>query len=271
MTQRRCVNIFKNNDELSDIAYDLLVQELLKHQFTYTLTYSPDAELNICIGGDGSFLRAVNQTNFSEIPFVGINTGRLGFYQEITPSTISKFFSKYLKGEYQIDFLSVLHSFVKTHSLDHNFSIYSLNEIVIKSSSASLIHLNVCVDEVELEHFAGDGLILSTPAGSTAYNLSAGGSILYQTLKGYQLTPLAPINSKYYRSLNRSLVLPEDSTMLIKPLDQNHSNFSIISDGIEHETQGDFAALIVCPGKKKIKKLVFDKNWYWENIKEKFL
>ena len=147
----------------------------------------------------------------------------------------------------------------------------SLNEFVVRSTDLSLIHLDVYIDNNHLESFAGDALLVSTPSGSTAYNFSAGGAILYHSLKGYQLTPLAPINSKAYRSLLNSVVIPSDSVLRIKTRTEDiNDNSLIINDGMNLDFKDlDFVEFKIA--EKQIRKLSFYKDWYWLNIKDKFL
>lgn len=87
------------------------------------------------------------------------------------------------------------------------------------------------INGYKLEKFAGDGVIISTPSGSTAYNFSVGGSILFQELDGYQLSPIAPINSRAYRSLPSSIVLPKDTKLNIEPYFRNMNQIDLIIDG----------------------------------------
>ena len=94
--------------------------------------------------------------------------------------------------------------------------------------------MDVYIDDNHLESFAGDGIIVSTPSGSTAYNFSAGGSVLYHGLDGFQVTPLAPINSKAYRSLLNSLVVPSKSNVTLYFRDHNFDRKSsiVLADGL---------------------------------------
>ena len=101
-----------------------------------------------------------------------------------------------------------------------------------------------------------------------------GGSVLFPSLKGYQLTSVAPINSKSYRSLPNSLVLPNMSKLKIKfPNYDPNKTLLIVHDGIENEFHNyhDILEIVFYPSEKAIKRLVFDPNWYWNNLRDKFL
>ncbi len=88
---------------------------------------------------------------------------------------------------------------------------------MVKGIKSKVVHLEIFVDGNHLENFCGDGMIISTPVGSTAYNFSSGGSIIYPSLNTLQMTPLSPISSKAYRSLPNSAIIPGDLKITIKP------------------------------------------------------
>ncbi|MDL2310651.1 NAD(+)/NADH kinase [Peptostreptococcaceae bacterium OttesenSCG-928-C18] len=271
MEQKKIINLYPNNNHKS-LSISLQVQDKLESKgFEISYENNPNADLNICIGGDGAFLRAVHKSNFSKIPFVGINTGHLGFYQEILIPNIEKFIDEYLNDNYEIEALDLLEAKAHFNSSAKVFTYNALNEFVVKSSDSSIIHLDVFIDGNHLETFAGDALLVSTPSGSTAYNFSAGGSILYHSLNGYQLTPLAPINSKAYRSLFNSIVIPSKSTLRIKVRQEDiESGSTLIIDGVTEKYE-DLDYIDFKISTKKISKLSFYKDWYWLNIKDKFL
>lgn len=267
----KLINIFYNDNPKSIDAFKNTKDCLEKNGFEISTDFNENAELNICIGGDGTFIRAVHKCGFSKIPFVGINTGTLGFFQEINAEKIEKFVEEYKEKTFEIEKIRLLDCNAKSNEEKKIIlSSKCINDFVIKSNSSEIIHLDIYIDGNHLETFAGDGLIISTPSGSTAYNMSAGGSILYPDLKGYQLTPLAPIFSKVYRTISNSIVIPNTSTLKIVPLENSHKKISFITDGMEQKCENvmyfEFKKSI-----QKIYKIVFDKNWYWINMKDKFL
>ncbi len=271
MPFKKIVNLFPNNNHKS-LTISMEVQDKFEQRgFKVFYEYNENADLNICIGGDGAFLRAVHKSNFSNIPFVGINTGHLGFYQEILVPNINKFIDDYLNNNYEIETLDLLEAKISTKNSDRVYTYTALNEFVIRSSDNSIIHLDVYIDDNHLESFAGDALLVSTPSGSTAYNFSAGGAILYRSLEGYQLTPLAPINSKAYRSLLNSIVIPSKSVLKIKTRSEDiNSNSLFIADGMSLNYD-DLDYVLFKTSERNIKKISFYKDWYWLNVKDKFL
>ena len=133
-----------------------------------------------------------------------------------------------------------------------------------------MVHLKVYIDDNHLQQFSGDGIIISTPVGSTAYNFSSGGSIIYPSLRTLQITPLSPINSEAYRSLPNSAVIPGDITISIKPEFRYENSILLINDGMEFRYD-NITNINLKLSDKTINRLIFDKNMYWKNLKSKFL
>ena len=102
------INLYKNNNEKSNTISDIIQKKFTEEGFLISLDHNPDAELNLCIGGDGAFLRAVHKSRYSPIPFVGINTGHLGFYQEILIPNIDAFIEDFIRYDYEIEQLDLV-------------------------------------------------------------------------------------------------------------------------------------------------------------------
>ncbi len=264
----RKINVISNTNADSIKTSKILIEKLKEKGFIVPTKYSKNAELNICVGGDGAFLRAIHNYDFPAIPFVGINTGHLGFFQEILPESIDNFIDKYVKKQYSVEkiFLVELNIFTKS---DY-FQFIGVNEIVIKGINSKVVHLEIYIEDNHLEKFSGDGIIIATPVGSTAYNFSSGGSIVYPTLKTLQITPLSPISSKAYRSLLNSTIIPGDMTITIKPEYRYENSILIIIDGTECRYD-DIVKMDLKISDMTISRLNFDKNMYWNNLKSKFL
>lgn len=266
--QNRIINLISNNNFQSRKTSQLLSEKLKNKGFIIHEKYNFDAELNICVGGDGAFLRAVHRNKFPDIPFVGINTGHLGFFQEISPESIDEFINKYIDNDYIIEKVLLVSAEIKTK--DKIFYLTGVNEIVVKGIKSKVVHLEIFLDGNHLQKFSGDGVIISTPVGSTAYNFSSGGSIVYPSLKTLQLTPLSPISSKAYRSLPNSAVVPGDIIISIKPEFRYENSILLINDGMEF-IYNNITSIDLKLSDKTITKLNFDKDMYWNNLKSKFL
>ena len=231
MKEIKKVKLFTNHNDQSKKAEQVTKEELLKHSFV--LTEENDFDLGIAIGGDGSFLRMVNDSAFhKEALYVGINAGTLGFAQDISTDEIKEFIEKLRNNDYYYEEIGI--EDIKVESQEGIQEFQCLNEMVIRDIDLKTTHLNVYIEGVLLENFVGDGILISTSFGSTAYNLNYGGSIVYNEFDTLQLTPIAPISSKTYRSLTNSLIIPYDKTITIIP-QETCNNLLITTDGRNNE------------------------------------
>lgn len=158
----------------------------------------------ISIGGDGTLLDSVTVVRDTELPILGINTGRLGFLSNISTSEIDAAIHALIEGKYMLDPRMLLE--VTSPQQDFGEFNFALNEVTIyKHSSASMIATHVNVDGRFLNTYWADGLIVATPTGSTAYSLSCGGPIIMPGSQNIIFTPIAPHNLNV-----RPLVVPND-------------------------------------------------------------
>ncbi len=162
-----------------------------------------DDDLALSIGGDGTFLKTASHVGNKNIPILGINTGRLGFLADISGEEIVAAFDDILNNRYRIEERTILQ--VKTSDSNEIFG-YALNEVaVLKQDTSSMITVHTKLNEEFLTDFQSDGLIVSTPTGSTAYSMSVGGPLVLPLSKNFILAAVAP------HSLNiRPLVIPDD-------------------------------------------------------------
>ena len=255
--------IFSNDNEKSKETHKLVEEKLKLNGFISDDNYN----LAIAIGGDGSFLRMIKQTNFnSDVLYVGINAGTLGFAQEVSLSSIDEFINELKNGDYKIDSIGIQETKVITKKSDSCF--YSLNEIVVRQKELNTFTSDVYIEDALLEKFVGDGLLISTSFGSTAYNLSFGGSIVYNTFHTLQITPIAPLNNKSYRNLLNSVVLPENKKVTLVP--KNSSDILITVDG-ENNFYSNVLKIETFVDKKRIKCLRRKDYDFAKKINEKFL
>ena len=219
------VKIFYNNNDKSINTFNEVKDKLIKNGFNIV---ENDYNIAIAIGGDGSFLRMVKETNFkSDVLYLGINTGTLGFAQEIHVNELDELIENLKTGNYKVNEFGVQET--NLYSNNENSKFYSLNDIVIRDMDLNTLKLDIFIDDALLEHFAGDGILVSTSFGSTAYNLSFRGSIIYNTFHALELTPVAPLNNKTYRTLTNSLVLPQNKNIEIVPV--SNKNLIVTVDG----------------------------------------
>lgn len=264
----KIVNILSNANFESKKTASALQDELKKHGYKPFNGFNKNAELCVCIGGDGSFIKAVHRNNFPEMPFVGINTGHLGFYQEIKPNEIVKFVTDYKNNNYEVQDIKILRTDIYTKN--KVYKLNAINEVVLKAAHSKTIHMNVFIDRNHVEKFSGDGILVSTPSGSTAYNFSTGGSIVYPTLHVLQMTPISPVSSSAYRSIRSSLIVPGGHTISLVIEKRYKDSNLLLVDGNEYFFN-NLHRVNTRVSNKTIKKLIFSNNSYWDNIKDKFL
>ena len=218
--------IYSNKSAKSLEIVDLLMKKLVEKSFDIV---EENEELAIAVGGDGTFLKMLKKSNFdSNICYVGINTGTLGFLQEIKPDEIDEFINKIINEEYKIDKINVQTTLIKT--LVDEIKYYSLNEILVRDKDLNIVSFNVKINGDLLEKYVGDCIIISTSTGSTAHNLSLGGSIVYNSLKTMQITPIAPLNSNAYNGLRCSVILSEDTKIELS-MTKGKNNLIVGIDG----------------------------------------
>src|SRR5659263_355798 len=255
MDQRK-ICIFRNGTQVSVETQKLLKIKLENSGFTVLTKFSEEAELIVCIGGDGAFLQTVHELDFPHVPIIGINTGHLGFFQEIQPNQLDDFIFHYKHGKYSIQLLSTVKA---TTTVGGKQIVHrGLNEIIIRGDMSYSIHLNISIGGSFIERFSGDGILVATPAGSTAYNYSLGGSIVDPRLNLLQLTPIAPMNPTAYRSFTSSILLPTDSSL------------GILVDGTQY-SYGDIEHISSGLSTKEVKLLRFETYDFWSKVKSKFL
>jgi len=171
-------------------------------------------DLAVVLGGDGTMLGIGRQLAGSNVPLVGINMGRLGYMTDIPIQNVQTVLPQILAGEYEADTRTLLDAVVMRNGKEINQAL-ALNDVVVNRSGISgMVELAVRVNGSFMYNQRSDGLIVSTPTGSTAYALSAGGPILHPRVAGILLAPIAP-----HSLSNRPIVLPQDIVVSIEVVD----------------------------------------------------
>ena len=169
-----------------------------------------NADFMFSIGGDGTMLDAITLIRDSGIPLMGINLGRMGFLSSISKDEINQAVTSLLKGEYTLDKRSML----CVETPEHLFGEinYALNELTVnKKDTGSMILVHVYIDNILLNSYWADGLIIATPTGSTAYSLSCNGPIITPDSENFVITPIATHNLNV-----RPVVIPDKSVIRLK-------------------------------------------------------
>jgi NAD+ kinase len=172
---------------------EVVLVDLVQEQ---DLSCHPDVGLALVLGGDGAILRAARQMGYCQAPVLGVNLGKLGFLADLSPEELRTCFPEVVRGHYRVTRHLMFECLVHGPALTQ--TLLGLNEVAFHSGPPfHPVRLELAVDGEQVASFHGDGLILSTPVGSTAHNLSAGGPILGQELAAFVITPICPHTLTY--------------------------------------------------------------------------
>ena len=217
----------------------------------------------LSFGGDGTFIDAANMVGNLNVPIVGINTGRVGFLTAINRNNYQLCFQKLLQGQYVIENRSLLH-LECTGPLDIDCD-FALNDITVRTSDENSINaIKVWVGRKLVNTYWGDGLIISTPTGSTAYSLSCGGPIIVPDANVNVLTPIAS-----HTLAVRPMVISADEEIRIV-VESRNNGFSLALDSHRIVVENP-VELRISKEKFQIKTVLFEDTDFYRTIREKLL
>ncbi len=228
------------------------------------------SDVILSVGGDGTFLRASKYSFEREIPVLGINVGSLGFLTVIDTCNMYEAIDRVLKNDFSIEERMLLKGrFFKDKKAIENLIMpyLVLNEFTItRSMTGKIIKFEIMVNEISIKSFTADGIIISTPTGSTAYSLSAGGPIVEPRSEVIIITPICP-----HTLLSRSIILSPDNVLEIKVESKNNKD-CIGADGkiVSFDIQPG-CIFKVKKSKLKLKLVSFNKDMFFKVFKEKFI
>ena len=193
----------------------LYEEEILKKEYKTFSDYKcldSSFDILVSIGGDGTILRAATYVRDSGIPIIGINAGRLGFLAKVQKENIETFLQLVLEKKYTISQRTLLSLTCSPENEQVNELNFAMNEVTVsRKDTTSMITIETSLNDEYLNSYWADGLIISTPTGSTGYSLSCGGPVLTPDVKSLVITPIAPHN------LNaRPLVIPDDTEIKLR-------------------------------------------------------
>tara|TARA_R100000935_G_scaffold3489_1_gene8921 strand:+ start:88 stop:972 length:885 start_codon:yes stop_codon:yes gene_type:complete len=222
-------------------------------------------DLFFSIGGDGTILKSINYIQDLNIPILGINTGRLGFLATIQKEEIKRSISSILHKKYAISERTVLCIHTNPSSDEIGESNYALNEIAVsRKNTTSMITVDTWLDDKYLTSYWADGLIISTPTGSTGYSLSCGGPVIVPDTKALVITPIAPHN------LNaRPLVIKDNTKITLKV--SGREDFSLISMDSRIATISNTTEITIKIAPFTISMVELEKDSFLETLRKKLL
>jgi NAD+ kinase len=200
----------------------------------------PGVDLVVALGGDGTILRAVDLVAAAGAPVLGVNLGRLGYLTDVEAHSVTASLERFTAGQYAVEERTMLALTIEDGTPNRHLA---LNEAVLeKTMPGHTVHLAVRILDRPFISYVGDGLIVATPTGSTAYAFSAGGPIVSPKLEALLLTPVAP-----HTPFSRSLVLHRDEPVRVEVLDHRGAILSLDGRELGRLGRGDAVTVAVAP------------------------
>ena len=232
-------------------------------RFVHTEEIPCDTEAVIVLGGDGTIIQAARDTDERALPVMGVNMGTVGYLAQTDSSRALWAVDRLFADEYMIEERMMLGGAL----LRKGKRIYGnsgLNDIVLRTAGISTVEFEFCVNGELIKKYLGDGMILSTPTGSTAYNLSAGGPIVMPSASMILATPLNP-----HTMLQRSIVLPDDSEVVLRITGIRRGGVLLSFDGTVYSELACGDEIQVRKDEKKVRLLKLEKDSFLEVLRNK--
>jgi NAD+ kinase len=255
---------YKKKDEIIE-KIDTLKTAAITNGFELVEDFT-EANIIASIGGDGNFLQAVRKTGFREDAlYVGVSTGQLGFYCDFKADDINGMLEAMNNEQIEVRRYPTIEV-----SIDNDSAFHCLNECSIRSSIIKTFAIDVYIDDLYFERFRGDGMIVSTPTGSTAYNKSVNGAVVDPMLPCLQVSEISSINNNHYRTLGSSFILSNARKLKLEVV-QDGNDYPII--GIDNEAMStrNSKELQIQLSEKRIKTVKLKDNSFWHKVKRSFL
>ncbi len=225
---------------------------------------NPTFDYVISIGGDGTILRAATIIRNSNIPIIGINTGRLGFLANVPKEDMQKAINQLFAGEFHIDKRSLLEASTAEKNIDLGIN-FALNEIsVSRKNTTTMIMIDTYLDNEFLNTYWADGLIIATPTGSTGYSLSCNGPIITPQVKALTITPIAPHNLSI-----RPLIIRDNATIKIR-ISSRENKFLLSMDSRIVSLDTD-TAIFIKKTNFKLHMIELENQSFLKTLREKLL
>ncbi|MCP1122874.1 NAD kinase [Bacillus sp. 3103sda1] len=258
--------IMSKGDQSSNELTSTMTEYLCNFEFTMD-EIEPD--IVISVGGDGTLLHAFHryQNRLDKTAFVGVHTGHLGFYADWLPTEVEKLVIAIAKTPFQVVEYPLLEVIIRYMNGSKESQFLALNEATVKSNEGTLV-MDVEIRGEYFETFRGDGLCISTPSGSTAYNKALGGAIIHPSLDAIQITEMASINNRVFRTVGSPLVLPKHHTCVLKPA--TGMNLQITIDHLTMDHQ-DVKSIQYRVANQRVRFVRFRPFPFWKRVRDSFV
>ena len=223
-----------------------------------------DLDIIIALGGDGTILLTSRNLNNSDIPILGVNIGNLGFLSSVELLEFENAMKRFIDNDYYVEDRMMLNCTLPNREESEVYT--ALNDIVVsKGTLARVVKYELHIDNKFYIDFTGDGLIIATPTGSTAYSLSAGGPIIYPNLDVIAVTPICPLSLSM-----RTIVLDSKSEIAIS-IKSEHESIFLTLDGQRAIKLNNYEKILVSVSNKKCRLIKFNDYNYFDILRKKII
>jgi NAD+ kinase len=233
------------------------------HSNFYDSNVPPDVDFLLCLGGDGTLIAGVRIFSNPTVSVLGVHIGGLGFLAQITPKELTEKLNMIKNGESTTQERLVLDAQISNSNKSH----FAINDFVVQNEIAYRVtSLSLYIDGKHVSDYKSDGIIISTPTGSTAYSLSSGGPIVQPDVFSIIVTPIAP-----HSLTSRPLVLPADVDIEFRFNGDSEKELKLISDGQNIENFTNDSTVKISQAKHHVKFITFEDYDYYQTLKTKMV
>ena len=258
------INWANDNNLKVYLADRLKSIDITNNNISYFSTKNPpEVDFLLCLGGDGTLISGVRIFSNPSVPVLGVHLGGLGFLAQITPEVLIDKLDSVKKEEFKIQDRLVLSA--KISNNDNSF--FAVNDFVVQNeTSFRVTSLSLYIDNQHVSDYKSDGIIISTPTGSTAYSLSSGGPIVQPDVFSIVITPIAP-----HSLTSRPLVLPSDVEVEFRFNEESEDNLKLIVDGQNIINFTKDSTVKLSQAKHHLRFITFTDYNYYETLKNKMI
>ena len=256
--------VWANENNLEVHLADQLKSIDIDSDVSYFSTKNPpDVDFLLCFGGDGTLISGVRIFSFPSVPVLGVHLGGLGFLAQITPEVLIKKLECIKNNEFKIQDRLVLSAKIS----GNKDSFYAIIDFVVQNeTSFRVTSLSLFIDDQHVSDYKSDGIIISTPTGSTAYSLSSGGPIIQPDVFSIVITPIAP-----HSLTSRPLVLPSNVEVEFRFSHESENDLKLIVDGQNIINFTKDSTVKLSQAKHHLRFITFEDYNYYETLKNKMI
>ena len=268
------IGIFSNTEKDIDNQYQTAITksiqraggiaELLHEDVLFDPLQKNDIELIICLGGDGTFLKASRKSYMYRIPVLGINMGKLGFLTEVEVDEIDYAVKRVLQGDFEVEERMILQGSIVRNG-DTIYFGNALNEFVVAPGKhGHVLHVKTYMNGMYLDSYLGDGIIAASPTGSTAYSMSAGGPIVQPDTDIIIMTPICP-----HTLYARSFITAGNGQIQVEIDEPEAGKALLIADGVQRVEMQGGDKVTVCKSDAKMRIVKLGNTNFFETLRHK--